>query len=112
MSPFGKRLGSGRRSGKAEACPACGSEGWLTGEVVRTSEPRVGDDLILQSFTKLPTAFECFACGLSTSGEAQVHAAGLSSLYTVEIGEDPASFYGLDTSADFSDYEPDFYGND
>lgn len=58
-----------------------------------------------------PTRFECFACGLVLSTEAQLHAAELGDLYSVEIGEDPASFYGIDTDPYLSDYEPD-YGND
>jgi hypothetical protein len=100
------------RAGTRRKCPSCSTEGWITGEVVRTSEPRAGEDTIFQTFTKWPTRFECFACGLTLSGEAQLHAAELGDLYSIEIGEDPASFYGIETRADYSEFESDPYGND
>jgi hypothetical protein len=99
-------------AGDVQKCPACTTLGWVTGEVVRTGEPRVGENEILQTFTKLPTEFSCSACGLSLDGEAEMHAAGRGDLYEVEIGEDPASYYGIETADSVRDYDYDAYGND
>lgn len=62
----------------------------------------MGEDEILQTFTKLPTGFTCAACGLKLQREAEMHAAGLGALYDVEIGEDPASFSGIETAESVS----------
>lgn len=99
-------------AGEERECPACGSPGWVTGEVVRVSEPRAREDVITQTFTKLPTGFRCAACGLVLAGDAEMHAAELGDLYEVEIGEDPASFYGIETAENQGEGWDDDYGND
>lgn len=110
----GRALHSPNQAGKRIECPACKTAGWTTGEVVKTGRPRAGEDEILQTFTKLPTRFVCFACRLDLNGEAAMAAADLGNLFDIEIGEDPASFYGIATadSVTAEDFFDDAYGND
>jgi hypothetical protein len=87
----------------------------MTGELVRVGEPQASEDAIVQEIVKVPTALECFACGLRLAGHGRLHAVGLGGLFVGELHEDPASFYNIEfdlSDVDLSElYEPD-YGND
>jgi hypothetical protein len=86
---FALSAGSPANVGKLEPCPACETTALITGEVIRQSEPRVGDEAILIDVIKLPTRLRCLACGLDLEGHGRLHAVGLGGQYTHELAEDP-----------------------
>lgn len=95
----------------ARDCPACGTPGLLVGDVVTSGSPRMEDELIVHTITKLPSTFSCIACGLQLEGHGALHAAGLGGVFTMDLQEHPEDYYGLDQAGENSEYEPD-YGND
>jgi hypothetical protein len=101
--------------GEALECTACGARAWKSGEFVRAGEPQAGEEYIVQEIVKIPTRLHCASCGLDISGHGRMHALGQGGLFTGQVHEDPASFYGIEfdiSDVDLSElYEPD-YGND
>jgi hypothetical protein len=101
--------------GSVVPCPACGTEAWMTGELVRSGEPVTDEDAIVYEIIKIPTRLECSACGLEVVGHERLHAIGLGGLFARQFREDPASFFNIEFDAsdvDLSEYfEPD-YGNE
>jgi hypothetical protein len=103
------------RLGKTVNCPACGGPAWLTGEFVRSGEPIADEDAIVQEIVKIPTGLECLVCGLQIAGHGRLHALGLGGLFTGQVREDPASYFGIEFEPSEEDlakyFEPD-YGNE
>jgi hypothetical protein len=101
--------------GKVVPCPSCGAQAWLTGELIRSGEPRVGPEAILTEVIKLPTKFRCFVCGLDLEGHGRLHAAGFGGSYSEDLDEDPASFYDIQfeiSEADLAEHFAEEYGNE
>jgi hypothetical protein len=96
--------------GRVISCPACASEAWVGGELVRLAEPVAEEDAIVQEVVKIPTDLECRVCGLALAGHGRLHAIGLGGLFTGQLAEDPVSYFQIEFDpAEY--YEPD-YGNE
>jgi hypothetical protein len=61
--------------GKKVPCPICNAEAALIGEHVRSKEPQIEDDVIVQEIAVLPTEFECSSCRLKLEGHDAMQAA-------------------------------------
>jgi hypothetical protein len=95
-----------RHAGHREKCPACGSDGLLTGEPSSAPVRRLEGDSIIETQIFLPSAFECIACGLKIGSLSQLHAVGLSASFKAT-----STFDAVDYFAPFDPqaiYEPDF----
>jgi hypothetical protein len=100
---------TGARLHLGAVCPACGNPAAVEGEPLRTTEPRLVDDLLKWTTVMLPTDLWCAACGLLLHGFDRMEAAGVGGQDTLEHWEDPASYYRDQAIEAFM--EPD-YGND
>ncbi len=58
----------------------------------------VGEDVIVQKQTMLPSVFECIACGLKISGLSKLSACGRGDAFTATSRASPAEFFGLHTA--------------
>ncbi len=76
-----------------DPCPSCESTCVRTGEVIRTSDPRLEDDQIKIETIVLPTKLDCGVCGLSLKGHGSLHIAGMGGQFTVEDLVDPEEYY-------------------
>jgi hypothetical protein len=94
--------------GKLATCPVCGINALVTGKTIRSSEPRLEEGLILQDHVVLPTAMQCYCCGLTLNEHGKLHVAELGGEYTVTEEHDPVEFHQID----FGEYYGDEYGND
>jgi len=103
-APTGKP-GPRSRTESTASCPACGATGRIDGEVIDSSEPKMGGDTIYWDLHILPTGFSCSRCGLQLSSHKEMQVAGLGGQYSRAEYQDPAQFYGM------TYLEPD-YGND
>lgn len=106
--------GGVRRQHRIAACPSCGTDGLVSGQVVGTSAPTIGDGNIEQELVVLPSEYRCGACNLELNGLAQLHHAGLGDEFSVKQSEDPIEYFGIDPTEYVSIedlVEPD-YGND
>ena len=57
-------------------CPACTSQGILSGRQIRGSRPYFEDDRLLEQVICLAESFLCFACGLNLPTASQVQLSG------------------------------------
>jgi hypothetical protein len=99
---------------KLTACPACGEQCLIVGEHVRSSEPRLEENEIVQEISVLPTQLWCAFCGLHFDSHALLHGADLGGQYSITETRDPVEFHGIELSEYFDPadyYEPE-YGND
>lgn len=71
------RLGAIQRE-----CPACGSTGLLTGELIKELEPVYEEGELLVDQEYLANEFQCFACGLHLRTLDEVALAGLGLRFT------------------------------
>ena len=94
--------------GRLVACPACTAQSLVTGKTVRSTEPRLEDELILQDHVVLPTKLECFSCGLTLDDHAKLHVLGIGGQYTATEEHDPVEFHHIDPA----DYFEADYGNE
>jgi hypothetical protein len=102
-----------RHAGHRTACPACGSPALLRGSSQGSVTTEIGQDLIVQKQTMLPSAFECVACGLKISGLSKLSACGLGDAFIATSTLSPAEFFGLYTEKDLEEArasagEPEF----
>jgi hypothetical protein len=96
---------------KVRKCPACGTEGLLSGEVVKYLRPQVDEDFIREKAVIIPTKFNCFSCSLKLDTHEQVYIADMGDQFTLEGFRDPQDYYGIDfESEEYADF--DDYGND
>lgn len=91
-------------------CPSCGTDGILSGEVVKYLKPQVDDDCIKEKAIIIPTQFICYCCTLELNTHEQVYVADMGDQFTVEDIRDPADYYGIEFETE-DHMEPD-YGND
>jgi hypothetical protein len=94
---------------KKVPCPACDCTALIEGELVRTREPRLEEDVIVQDILMLPTKLTCYCCSLSLYNYSNLHAAELGGQYEVRRYIDPSEYYGL---TDPSEYFEEEYMNE
>ena len=63
----------------------------------------VGQDVVVQKQTMLPSAFECVACRLKISGLSKLVACGLGDAFVSTTTLSPAEFFGLYTEQDLDE---------
>jgi hypothetical protein len=102
-----------RHAGHRTVCPACGSPALLRGSGQGSVTTEIGQDLIVQKQTMLPSAFECIACGLKIAGLSKLSACGLGDAFISTTTLSPAEFFGLYTEQDLEEArtsagEPEF----
>ncbi len=80
------------------ACPACGCEATVRGEIVSIKKTQVDDDTgtLYRRTLILPTSLECLWCQLSLKGHAALHAAGMGGSHEIVAEIDPAEYFGLE----------------
>jgi hypothetical protein len=102
------------RWSKLATCPACGEQCLTVGEHVRSSEPRLEENEIIQEVSVLPTQMWCPFCLLQLGTHALLHGADLGGQYSITETRDPVEFHGIEIE-DYLDpthhYEEE-YGND
>jgi hypothetical protein len=104
-----------RTAGHRTKCPACGSPALLHGSRHGDVSTEIGEDVVVQKQTMLPSSFECVACNLKISGISKLSASGLGNAFTATSTFSAAEFFGLYTEDELEDarregpeYEVDF----
>ena len=92
-----------RSSGHRVECPACGSnaliQGVATGAAISIN---LQEDNVIQRQSRLPSSFECIACGLRISGLSKLSACGLGDVFFATNTYTAAEYFGLYTEDDLS----------
>lgn len=91
-------------------CPACGAEGILHGEVLKTLEAKATEQGIEERAVIMPTKFTCLACDLVLPTAQHLLIVGMAEHFTVATIMDPKDYYGIEF--DPSEYYEEDYGND
>jgi hypothetical protein len=92
-----------RYAGHRTACPACGNPALLRGSGQGSVTTEIGQDIVVQKQTMLPSAFECVACGLKIAGLSKLSACGLGDAFVATSRLSPAEFFGLYTEQDLEE---------
>jgi hypothetical protein len=92
-----------RRAGHRTKCPACGSPAVIRGSSHGVVSTEVGEDVIVQRQTMLPSSFECVACDLKISGLSKLSACGLGDAFTATSRVSAAEFFGLHTEEELEE---------
>jgi hypothetical protein len=92
-----------RHAGHRTVCPACGSPALLRGSGQGSVSTEIGQDIVVQKQTMLPSAFECVACGLKIAGLSKLSACGLGDAFIATSTISPAEFFGLYTERDLEE---------
>jgi hypothetical protein len=101
---LGQTIWTGVR--KEQNCPACGSPCYITGEVIRTSDPYLDEDQIVTEKTYLPNRLICGGCGLELKGLASLRIAGADAQFKMLEYTDARDYY-------MSDFDPaEYYGGE
>lgn len=81
-------------------CPACGEDCLVSGEIVRSTEPKLaGNELYWESIV-LPNMVRCEVCGLDLKGHDALHIAEIGGQFSMLRWRDAAEYYleGVDPS--------------
>ena len=102
-----------RHAGHRAQCPACSSPSLILGSPHGTVSTEIGQDLIVQKQTMLPSSFECVACNLRISGLSKLLACGLGDAFTATSTSSAADYFGLHTEDELEEArataaEPEF----
>jgi hypothetical protein len=92
-----------RHAGHRVTCPACGSPALVRGSGQGVVTTEIGEDMIVQRQTMLPSSFECVACGLKISGFSKLSACGLGDAFTATSTSAAAEFFGLHTEEELAE---------
>jgi hypothetical protein len=92
-----------RHAGHRATCPACGSPALVRGSSRGVVTTEVGEDVILQRQTVLPSSFECVACNLKIAGLSKLSACGLGDVFTATSTSSAAEFFGLHTEEELDE---------
>jgi hypothetical protein len=92
-----------RHAGHRATCPACSSPGLIRGSGQGVVNTEVGEDVVVQRQTMLPSSFECIACGLKISGLSKLAACGLGDAFTATSTSSAAEFFGLHTDEELEE---------
>ena len=79
-------------------CPSCGTFGVLRGEPASSRKQEIRGNKVIEVYEKLPTSFECKACGLKISGLSKLTAVGLGERFQKEEIFNFADFYEVNDS--------------
>jgi hypothetical protein len=94
-----------KQTGHRVKCPACGCDALLSGAPIDAPIRTIDGDEITEVQQKLPSKFECIACGIKISGLPQLAACGFGDAFKTTSIYDAADYYAQDD--DYSGYEPD-----
>ncbi len=104
-----------RQAGHRVECPSCYSASLIQGSSSGTVTTNVDGDNVVRRQTKLPSSFECIACGLRISGFSKLSACGLGDAFTATTTYSAAEFFELYTKDelnearnDMPEFEEDF----
>jgi hypothetical protein len=106
-----------RMAGHRTKCPACGCPALIRGSSHGDVSSEIGEDVVVQKQSMLPSSFECVACKLRISGISKLSACGLGDAFTATRAFSPAEFFELYTSKELEEaraesaepqWEPDF----
>ncbi len=78
---------------KIAKCPACNEDCLVTGEVIRSSDPRLTDGQLYWESVVLPNSLHCEVCGLDLIGHESLHIAGLGGQFSMLRWQDAAEYY-------------------
>jgi hypothetical protein len=92
-----------RHAGHRAICPACGSPALIRGSGRGAVTTEIGEDVIVQRQTMLPSSFECVACDLKISGLSKLSACGLGDAFTATSTSSAAEFFGLHTDEELDE---------
>jgi hypothetical protein len=92
-----------RHAGHRAACPACKSPSLVRGSRQGAVTTDIGEDMVVQKQTMLPSSFECIACGLKISGLSKLSASGLGDAFTSTSTFSPAEFFNLHTDEELEE---------
>jgi hypothetical protein len=95
---------------KVETCPSCESPAFVTGSLVRSTNPRDTEGELVQDDVWLPVELNCVACGLVIDEHGHLAALGLGDQYTTVDVLDPQEYYRIEF--DPEDYFGEGYSND
>lgn len=101
-----KHAFTGPQKEKDSKCPACGEDCLISGEVIRSTDPKLaGDDLFWESII-LPNHLRCGVCGLELRGHDALHIAGQGGQFSLLRWRNAADYYleGIDPHS-FSEAE-------
>lgn len=100
------QLWARRQDGHRVVCPACSSAALVFGKPIARATQKLEDDLIVERQERLPTKFECIACGLKIIGLSRLARVDLANRYISTKKYDPAEIYAP-PSDDWAVYEED-----
>lgn len=86
-----------RHAGHRTTCPACKSPSLIRGSSHGDVATQIGEDIVIQKQTMLPSSFQCVACGLRILGLSKLTACGLGDAFTATTRTSVAEFFGLHT---------------
>jgi transcription elongation factor Elf1 len=104
-----------RQAGHRIVCPACNSPALIQGNPTGSIETIIKTDEVIQRQARLPTTFECVACGLRINGLSKLSACGLGDAFSATSRFTAAEFFGLYTEEELEEVrgqEPDYYEDD
>jgi hypothetical protein len=82
-----------RQTGHVVACPACSCDALLFGNPLAAPKKTLNEDLVIETQTKVPSQFQCFACGLKINGLSQLSAAGLGNPFKTTSTYSAAEYF-------------------
>ena len=104
-----------RHTGHRVKCPACASKAILQGTLSGPVTTDIEMDNVIQRQARIPSSFECIACGLRISGLSKLSACSLGDSFHEKSTYSPAEFFELYTEEELEearsqgvDFEPDF----
>lgn len=92
-----------RMAGHRTKCPACGSPALIRGSGHGDVTTEIGEDVIMQRQTMLPSSFECVACKLKIAGISKLSASGLGDAFTATSTFSAAEFFDLHTDQELEE---------
>ncbi len=86
-----------RHNGHRVTCPACSSPALVHGTATGPVQTQINEDEIEQKQARIPSSFECVACGLRISGFSKLAACHLGNTFTETTRVAASEFFGLFT---------------
>jgi hypothetical protein len=81
------------QTGHVVSCPACSCDALLYGNPIAAPKKSLKEDLVVETQTKAPSHFHCFACGLKINGLSQLSAAGLGNPFKTTTTFNAAEYF-------------------
>ena len=92
-----------RHEGHRVSCPACNSSAILKGTPSGPVTTELRADNVVERQSRLPSSFECIACGLRIIGFSKLSACGLGNTFTATTTYTPADYFRLYTEDELED---------